>query len=138
MTLGEVFAQAARRDTSHDGPGLPLKDGPLRYTEIHKEGRFETRLSSSVDPDAFVECSIPDDGLEATKNYCRVQFLSMTFKAAIAGMKRRKQGRGPAEAAAPWIAKLFEYCQAKGISPIALMAFHKKWESSHKAPTKDE
>lgn len=127
MTLGDVLAEAARRDISIEGRALPLKEGPFRYTELLKEGRFEIRLSSTTDENAFVETSIPADGLVATENYCRVQFLSMVFKAAIAGMKRKKQG--PSEAPAPWIAKIFEYCQARHLSPDELVSFHKKWHN---------
>lgn len=132
MTLGEVFAEAARRDVSNEGRALPLKEGSTRYSEFLKEGRFEIRLSSPNDPDAFIECSIPATGFISDENGCRIVFLSMVFKAAIAGMKRKKQSRGPSEAAAPWIAKIFEYCQDKGLSPIALVVFHKKWEKEHR------
>ena len=139
MTLGEVFAEAARRDVSTEGPVLPLKEGPFRYTELLKEGKFYVKLTSTTDENAFIETSIPADGLQSTENYCRVQFLSMVFKAAMAGMKRKKQGQqSPNEAPAPWIAKIFEYCQEKRISPIALIQFHKKWENNHKPSDPNE
>lgn len=136
MTLGDIFAQAARKDLSAEGKALPLKESPFLYSEFCKEGRFEIRLSSTIDENAYIETSIPYDGLETTQNYCRVQFLAMVFKAAMAGMQRRKER--PNEAPAPWIAKIFEYCQAKRISPIALIQFHKKFEDSHKDLKQDE
>lgn len=124
MTLGEVFAEAARRDISLEGRQLPLGDAPFRYSELVKGREFEVKLTASNDPDAYISCAIQDDGVEETKNFLRVNFLAMVFKAAIAGMKRKK-GK-PNEAAAPWVAKVFEYCQAHKITPEALLIFHKQ------------
>jgi len=129
MTLGEVFATAATRDGATDSLTAP-KESPRRYTELSVEGRFVVKLTSTQDPDAYIECSLPDTGSESDKNYCRMQFLSMAFKAAIAGMKRKKNA--PNEAPAPWVAKIFEYCQSKRISPVALVQFHRKYADDHK------
>lgn len=132
MTLGEVLEQAARIDYGGDGKRLPLKEGPFLYIERIIEGKFVVRLSSRTDENAYVETSIPYDALESTENYCRLHFLSMVYKAAIAGMKRKKQGQqNLSEAPAPWIAKIFEYCQEKRISPLLLIQFHRKWEKEH-------
>lgn len=82
MTLGEVLQTAVSKDLAHGG-----KKGMV-YTEFINNGKFECKLSSSLYPEASIECSAPDDGTEETKNYARAYFLSMVFNAAIYGTKR--------------------------------------------------
>jgi hypothetical protein len=84
MTLGDILSQSAIKDLAGE------KKNGLLYTELIKEGKFEIKLTSTVFPDAFIECSIPDNNLEDEKNYLRTYFLSMIFNAAIHGMKRFK------------------------------------------------
>jgi len=82
MDLGEILKQAATKDLSHNG-----KKG-IAYTELINSGKFEIKLSSSVYPEAFIECSLPNVTTEEEKNYLRIYFLSMIFNAAIYGTKR--------------------------------------------------
>jgi len=84
MTLGEVLQKAATNDF-----GGASKNA-IGYTELIKDGKFCIKLYSAIDKDAFIECSIPDKGTEEEKNYCRLHFLSLTFNAAIYGVKRSK------------------------------------------------
>jgi hypothetical protein len=70
-----------------------LNKGDLVYTEFLKGDKFEIKLSSKKDREAFIECSVPDKGTEDEKNYLRLYFLSMVFNAAMYGMKRKKNKR---------------------------------------------
>lgn len=84
MTLGEILEQVAEKDMSGG------KKLGLTYKEYVKDGQFRIKLRSETDKDAYVECSIPDKGMEEEKKYLRSYFLSMVFNAAIYGMKRKK------------------------------------------------
>lgn len=84
MTLGDILWEAASKDLAWQ------KKHKLLYMEFVKDGKFEIKLSSDLEKDAFVECSALDDGNEETKNYLRLYFLSMVFNAAIYGMRRLK------------------------------------------------
>jgi hypothetical protein len=93
MSLGDVLKEAAKRDMAM-GRQLQYSGAVksrLEYSEEIKDGKFEIRLTSTEDKDAFVETSIPYDGSETSENYCRMYFLSMVFNAAIFGMKRKKE-----------------------------------------------
>lgn len=97
MTLGDILKEAAKRNLSASKkltPGGDVKSS-LRYSEFVKDGKFEIKLSSSEDAEAYIECSVPDAGTEEEKNYCRLYFLSMVFNAAIHGMKRKEQDANP-------------------------------------------
>lgn len=85
MTLGDILKQAAQKDLSAQN-----KTG-LSYTELTVDGKFEIKLTSPLDREAYIECSVPDKGTEEEKNYLRMYFLSMAFNAAIHGMRRLKQ-----------------------------------------------
>lgn len=85
MTLGEILKDAAIRDMAGG------KKNKLVYEEYIKDGQFKIKLSSEIDKDAYVQCGIPDKGMEEEKNYLRSYFLSMIFNTAIYGMKRKKQ-----------------------------------------------
>lgn len=85
MTLGDILKDAAIRDMAGGNKNK------LVYKEYVKDGHFKIKLSSGIDKDAFVECAIPDKGMEEEKNYLRSYFLSMVFNTAIYGMKRKKQ-----------------------------------------------
>lgn len=87
MTLGDVFRDAVKRDLAG------LNKGDLLYSEFAKDGKFEIKLSSKKDREAFIECSVPDKSTEEEKNYLRLYFLSMVFNAAMYGMKRKKNKR---------------------------------------------
>jgi hypothetical protein len=87
MTLGDVFQDAVKRDLAG------LNKGDLLYSEFVKDGKFEIKLSSKKDREAFIECSVPDKNTEEEKNYLRLYFLSMVFNAAMYGMKRKKNKR---------------------------------------------
>ena len=84
MTLGDILLQAAQKDLAG------VMKGKISYTEFVKEGKFEIRLSSLSDKDAYIECSVPDKGTEEEKNYLRLYFLSMVFNAAIHSSKKLK------------------------------------------------
>lgn len=93
MSLGDVLKEAAKRDLAGKKVlsfGGDVKS-PLQYTEQVKDGKFEIKLGTTEDEEAYIECSVPHDGTEATQNYCRLYFLSMVFNAAIYGMKRKIQ-----------------------------------------------
>lgn len=83
MTLGDILKKAATEDLAH-----LRKD--VSYDEFVKDGKFCIRFSSKHHKEAFIECSAPDTGLEETKNYLRLYFLSMVFNAAVWGMKKQK------------------------------------------------
>ena len=85
MTLGDILKQAAQKDLS-----ATHKTG-LSYSELTINGKFEIKLSSPLDREAYIECSVPDKGMDEEKNYLRMYFLSMVYNAAIHGMKRLKQ-----------------------------------------------
>lgn len=87
MTLGDVFQDAVKRDLAG------LNKGDLLYSEFVKDGKFEIKLFSKKDREAFIECSVPDKNTEEEKNYLRLYFLSMVFNAAMYGMKRKKNKR---------------------------------------------
>lgn len=87
MTLGDILKQAAQKDLSAQ------KKTGLSYTELTVNGKFEIKLSSPLDREAYIECSVPDQGTEEEKNYLRLYFLSMVYNAAIHGMKRLKQAK---------------------------------------------
>lgn len=59
MTLGQVLSNAAIKDLAAGN-----KKNGLVYTELVKEGLFEIKLTSNLHPDAFIECSIPDNNSE--------------------------------------------------------------------------
>jgi len=84
LTLGDILWEAASKDLAWN------KKHKLLYMELVKDGKFEIKLSSSLEKDAYIECSCPDDGKEESKNYLRLYFLSMAFNAAIYGMRRLK------------------------------------------------
>lgn len=84
MTLGDILAIAAKKDLAGEN-----KNG-LVYIELVKDGSFCIKLSSTVFPEASIECSVPDKDSEEEKNYLRTYFLSMAFNAAVHGMKRLK------------------------------------------------
>jgi hypothetical protein len=84
MTLGEILEKIAEDDKAGG------KKHDLSYQEYVKDGHFRIKLSSGTDKDAYLQCSVPDNGLEEEKNYLRSYFLSMVFNAAIYGMKRKK------------------------------------------------
>lgn len=84
MTLGQILEKVAEDDKAGG------KKQELSYEEYVKEGTFWIKLRSEVDKDAYIQCSVPDNGLEEEKNYLRSYFLSMVFNAAIFGMKRKK------------------------------------------------
>lgn len=54
MTLGDILKQAAQKDLS-----APTKTG-LSYTELTVDGKFEIKLSTPADREAFIECSVAD------------------------------------------------------------------------------
>lgn len=85
MTLGDILTEATVKDLAGG------KKNQLLYQEYVKDGEFKIKLSSGTDTDAYIQCSVPDKGLEEEKNYLRAYFLSMVFNAAIYGMKRKKQ-----------------------------------------------
>lgn len=87
MTLGEILSQAAVKDLA----GANKKD--LVYTELVKGGKFEIKLQSLSDKEAYIECSVPDKNTEEEKNYLRLYFLSMVFNAATYGMKRLRKNK---------------------------------------------
>lgn len=84
MTLGDILQQAAIKDFAWEG-----KNGVM-YSELIVNGKFQIKLSCSIEKDAFAECECMDDGKEETYNYLRLYFLSMVFNAAIYGMRRLK------------------------------------------------
>lgn len=84
MDLGQILKYAAVKDLSGN------QKNQLLYTESIVEDKFEIRLTSLVNKEAFIECSIPNKDSEEEKNYLRTYFLSMVFNAAIHGMKRMK------------------------------------------------
>lgn len=88
MTLGDILQKAAKDDLSG------LSKGDLTYLELVKDGKFEIKLYSKTDRDAFIECSVPDKGTEEEKNYLRLYFLSMVFNAGIYAMKKKKHKKG--------------------------------------------
>lgn len=69
MTLGDILKEAAKRDFA--GNKLLTREGnvrsPLTYTEEVRAGKFEIKLASAEDNEAYVECSVPDDGQESLK-----------------------------------------------------------------------
>src|SRR5574337_1047854 len=71
MTIGDVFQDAVKRDLAG------LNKGDLLYSEFVKDGKFEIKLSSKKDREAFIECSVPDKNTEEEKNYLRSYFLPM-------------------------------------------------------------
>lgn len=85
MTIGDVIKDAIHRDLAG------VIKGSLSYTELIMDGKFHIKLSHLKDKDAFIECSVPDDGNESSKNYLRLYFLSMAFHAAVWGMKKGKK-----------------------------------------------
>ena len=85
MTLGDILWEAASKDLAWN-----KKNGLLYYEFINDEGKFEIKLSASIEKEAFIECSCPYTGLESEKNYLRLYFLSMVFNSAIYGMRRLK------------------------------------------------
>lgn len=85
MALEEIFAEVAKKDMAGG------KKLGLLYEEKYVDGNIKISLRSEADSEAYLHCSIPFDGLEATKNYARAYFLSMVFNAAIHGMKRNKK-----------------------------------------------
>lgn len=87
MTLGEILNKAAREDISSE------TTKHMAYIELVRDGRFWIKLSSELDRDAYIECSVPDNGTEEEKNYCRMYFLSMAFNAAIYGMRKHKKNK---------------------------------------------
>lgn len=84
MTLGDILMQAAQKDLAG------VMKGKIIYSEFIKEGKFEIKLQSLSEKDAFIECSVPDKGTEEEKNYLRLYFLSMVFNAAIISTKKNK------------------------------------------------
>jgi len=84
MTLGDILLQAAQKDLAG------VMKGKIAYTEFVVDGKFEIKLRSLTDKEAYIECSVPDKGTEEEKNYLRLYFLSMVFNAAIHSTKRLK------------------------------------------------
>lgn len=84
MTLGDILLQAAQKDLAG------VMKGKIAYTEFVADGKFEIKLKSLTDKEAYIECSVPDKGTEQEKNYLRLYFLSMVFNAAIHSTKRLK------------------------------------------------
>lgn len=82
MGLGHVLSEAAKKDLSHEGAN------GLIYSELVVGDKFEIRLTSTKNPEAFIECSLPNTGKEEDENYLRMHFISMIYNAAIHGMKR--------------------------------------------------
>lgn len=85
MTLGDILENVAKKDMAGG------KKHGLIYEEKYVDGNIKISLRSETDPDAFLHCSVPFDGLETTTNYARAYFLSMVFNSAIYGMKRKKK-----------------------------------------------
>lgn len=85
MALEDIFAEVAKKDMAGG------KKLGLLYEEKYVDGNIKISLRSEVDPDGYLHCTVPFDGLETTKNYARAYFLSMVFNAAIYGMKRKKK-----------------------------------------------
>lgn len=84
MTLGDILRVAAARDLA-----AASKNMGLTYIELTSGGNFTIKFSSTLFPEATIECSVPDKGQEDEKNYLRTYFLSMVFNAAIYGMRRK-------------------------------------------------
>lgn len=85
MNLGNILEIAAEKD-------LAFKDkkNGLHYREFVEDGKFQIKFSCKSFPEASIDCSVPDNGLDDEKNYLRTYFLSMVFSAAVHGMKRLK------------------------------------------------
>ena len=84
MTLGEILKMAAEKDPAGKDAQLGIV-----YREWNENGYFKIKLSCKIES-ATVEIAIPSDGLEATKNYARLQFISMLFNSALIHQQIKK------------------------------------------------
>lgn len=85
MTLGDILAEAVKKDLASLEKG-----NEIVYEEYLTDDKFCIKFHSKKFSEASLECSVPYNGKEEEKNYCRLYFLSMAFNMAVHGMKRFK------------------------------------------------
>lgn len=85
MTLGDIILEAVQRDLASTD-----KNNQMVYEEYLTDDKFCIKFYSKKFPEASLECSVPYNGKEEEKNYCRLYFLSMALNTSVHGMKRFK------------------------------------------------